>query len=138
MLFLSEVNRFRKKELRVKLSEEEYLMICDKAYSCNLTVSDAIRSLIVFGQINARWMDKESKELVDGFNAIMDKYLQEINHIGNNINEIAYNTNARHNAELEDLMSARYELIQVYQFFIYAVEEFQEYVKNFNSYGEGI
>ena len=78
---MSEGNRFRTKCIRVKLSEEEYFTIRNKAYSSNLTISDAIRSLIVFGHINAQWLDKESKELVDGFESIMEKYLKEINHI---------------------------------------------------------
>lgn len=135
---MGEVNRFRKKELRVKLSEDEYLMICEKAWRADLSISDAIRSLIVFGQINARWLDEESKKLVDGFQSIMEKYLREINHIGNNVNMIAYNTNARYNAELADLEYVKHELIQAYKLFNFAVDEFQKYVKDFNTYGEGI
>ena len=136
-MLMAEENRFRKKMIHIKLSEEEYMTICDKAKNANLTISDAVRSLIVFGQINARWLDEESKKLVDGFNDISYKYLQEINHIGNNVNMIAYNTNSRYNTELADLQHTMHEVVQAYQFFRRAVKEFQEYVKNFNSYGEG-
>ena len=51
---------------------------------------------------------------------------------------IAYNTNARYNTEIADLQYAKRELIQAYQFFDFTVDEFREYVRDFNSYGEGI
>ena len=68
---MAEENRFRRNCIRVKLSDSEYDTIWQKSLASNLTLSDAIRSLIVFGCIKPDGLDKKSQALVDKFNELL-------------------------------------------------------------------
>ena len=84
---MAEEERIRQHQLRVWLLEEEKEILKQRAFEYGLSLSDYIRQLIMAESIVGRhWtMDKEQgKEL-----------LFELNRIGNNINQIAYNTNAK-------------------------------------------
>lgn len=65
---MAEISRFRTRELRVKLSEDEYAIIIQKSHEAEINISDAVRLLIVYGSINAKWLDKESKEIMNNAN----------------------------------------------------------------------
>lgn len=123
---MGEENRFRKKCIRVKLSDDEYNTIWQKALASNLTVSDAIRTLIVFGCIKPDSLDEKSQELVDNLNKLIERTITEINHIGNNVNQIAYNTNAVYNAELVDLEMTMSNLVRAYRIFLDSINEIRE------------
>lgn len=123
---MAEENRFRKKCLRVKLSDDEYNTIWQKSLASNLTVSDAIRSLIVFGCIKPDKLDAKSQALVDKLNQLIEKTIYEINHIGNNVNQIAYNTNRIYNTELVELEMTKDNLICAYSIFLESVNEIRE------------
>lgn len=123
---MGEENRFRKKCIRVKLSDEEYNTIWQKSLASNLTVSDAIRSLIVFGCIKPDELDEKSQALVDKLNGLIEQSVHEINYIGNNVNQIAYNTNRVYNAELIDLKMTMSNLVRAYGIFLDSINEIRE------------
>lgn len=123
---MGEENRFRKRCIRVKLSDDEYNTIWQKSLASNLTVSDAIRTLIVFGRIKPDSLDEKSQVLVDNLNKLIERTITEINHIGNNINQIAYNTNKVYRTELIDLKMANDNLLNAYRIFLDSINEIQE------------
>lgn len=123
---MGEENRFRKRCIRVKLSDDEYNTIWQKSLASNLTVSDAIRTLIVFGRIKPDSLDEKSQALVDNLNKLIERTITEINHIGNNINQIAYNTNSVYNTELIDLKMANDNLLSAYRIFLDSINEIRE------------
>lgn len=123
---MGEENRFRKRCIRVKLSDDEYNTIWQKSLASDLTVSDAIRTLIVFGCIKPDSLDEKSQALVDRLNNLIEKSIYEINRIGNNVNQIAYNTNRIYNTELVDLEMAKDNLIRAYSIFLESVNEIRE------------
>lgn len=131
---MAEKDRFRKRNIQIKLSEEEYNTIWQKSLASGLTVSDAIRTLIVFGCIKPDGLDEKSQELVDKMNALIEKSVYEINRIGNNINQIAYNTNRTYHTELEDLKMSKDNLILAYGIFLDSIEEMREIINANNSY----
>lgn len=122
---MAEDNRYRTHEIRVKLSVEEYAIIQQKAFEAEMSISDAVRSLIMFGTINAKWLDKDSMEVMTKANEIMDRCVDSINRIGVNLNQIAYCTNTvgdadkqtveealQHTREIEDLLLGCYEEVR--------------------------
>ncbi len=123
---MGEENRFRKRCIRVKLSDDEYNTIWQKSLASNLTVSDAIRTLIVFGCIKPDSLDEKSQALVDSLNKLIEKTIYEINRIGNNVNQIAYNTNSVYNTELVDLEMTMSNLVRAYGIFLDSINEIRE------------
>lgn len=123
---MAEENRFRKKMIHIKLSDDEYNTIWQKSLASNLTVSDAIRTLIVFGCIKPDKLDAKSQALVDKLNQLIEKTIYEINRIGNNVNHIAYNTNRTYHTELVDLEMTMDNLTRAYSIFLESVNEIRE------------
>lgn len=131
---MAEKDRFRKKHLHIMMTEEEYNTIWQKSLASNLTVSDAIRSLIVFGCIKPDGLDEKSQALVDRLNELIEKTVYEINRIGNNINQIAYNTNRTYHTELVDLEMSMDNLTRAYGIFLDSVKEMRDIVNANNTY----
>lgn len=123
---MAEENRFRKKMIHIKLSDDEYNTIWQKSLASNLTVSDAIRTLIVFGCIKPDSLDEKSQALVDKLNGLIEQTVHEINHIGNNVNQIAYNTNRIYNTELAELEMTMSNLVRAYRIFLDSINEIRE------------
>ena len=96
---MADENRLRREQLRVWLVEEEKQMLIKNAYEHNLSQSEYIRKLIIADSIVGRqWtMDKD----------IGKQLLYELNRIGNNINQIAYNTNVKAFASHHDWMQLK-------------------------------
>lgn len=132
--FMAEKDRFRKREIRVKLSEEEYATILAKTAEAEMTISDAIRSLIVFGNIKAEWLDEESKRRVDELCQLIEKVIYEVNRIGNNINQIAYNTNSKYKASENELKEAYVQLGYAARAFLDGIDEMRELINANNTY----
>lgn len=132
--FMAEKDRFRKREIRVKLSEEEYATILAKTAEAEMTISDAIRSLIVFGNIKAEWLDEESKRRVDELCQLIEKVIYEVNRIGNNINQIAYNTNLKYKASENELKEAYVQLGYAARAFLDGIDEMRELINANNTY----
>lgn len=63
---------------------------------------------------------------MDNLNKLIERTITEINHIGNNINQIAYNTNSVYNTELIDLKMANDNLLSAYRIFLDSINEIRE------------
>ena len=94
--------RDRQKLYQVWLLEEERELMHKKAASYNLSCADYIRSLIVWGTVRP-----QSRLSDEQFQAL----LNEMNHIGVNINQIARRANEARNVMREDfdVMEMHYE-----------------------------
>ena len=118
---MSEKERMRKEQLRVWLLEEEKQMLLKGAEECGLSQADYIRQLIMAAGITGRhWtMDKEQGMQI----------IYEINKIGTNINQIAYNTNAKTfaaHADWEELRENYFKLLRLIGRFPFLDKEAQE------------
>lgn len=91
-------NREREKHFQVRLTEEEFELLESKAKGFGLTKTEYIRKLIVFGRVRpkSKLTDEQFREM-----------LLEMNHIGTNINQIAYRVNAARNANKDDYMELK-------------------------------
>lgn len=78
---MNEESRIRKRVFQVHLSDAEYDLLTEKAEYCNITKSDFIRKQILDGVV----IKYETCDIRDMIN--------EINHIGVNINQIAKKVN---------------------------------------------
>lgn len=80
-------DRIRTEKYLLTLLPEEKALLEKNAFELGLSKADYLRKIILYGSIVGQHpvIDKETSE----------KLLYEINRIGNNINQIAYNTNAK-------------------------------------------
>lgn len=101
----NEKNRLRRKRITLRLSDYEYMMLEQKAYEFNITVTEFLRQIILFGGV------QKTKPRID--EDMIADLIREINYIGNNINQIAYNTNVLYYTSLEDLKMAKEEAMKV-------------------------
>ena len=105
---LAEEDRIRPEQFRFYLLPEEKAMLEKNAYELGLSKADYLRNVIMYGKFIGRHfvMDKEQgKQLIF-----------EINRIGNNINQIAYRTNAKMyagNSEWQELRENYFELLSL-------------------------
>lgn len=102
-------NRQRRKEIHLTLLDKEMELLEQKAESFNLSRSDYLRSLIVWGRA------KSQSRLTDEQFRLL---LNEMNHIGVNINQIARRVNEARQASSEDfdLLQLHYEqLLDLYR-----------------------
>lgn len=93
-------NRERKLGFYLMLGEEEMELLKRKAEGFHISRSDYLRSLIVHGSVKA-----QSRLTNEQFQA----FLNEMNHIGVNINQIAYRVNAARSANREDFNDLKTE-----------------------------
>lgn len=131
---MSEENRFRKRCIRVKLSEEEYEILLQKSIDSDLNISDVVRSLIVYGRVVPDKLDEKSQKTVDELNELQRGMLYELNQCGNNINQIAYYTNSNYYADLESLKKAETEVIHCREIYKEGIEHLKEIINAYNSY----
>lgn len=102
-------NRFRDKQLIVRLSKQEYDILQVKAEIADKSKSDFVRDIALYGEIKSKpiWYNVDFKKL-----------LYEINRIGNNLNQIAYNSNLKKSTGREEIYALReqYEsLLSLYE-----------------------
>lgn len=126
---MAEKDRIRTKDLRVKLSEDEYAAIWLKANEADITISDAIRYLIVYGKIYVRGLDEESQQKLDDFNELLSKIRNVVLNIGNNINQITYNTYPKYMATEEDLKQVYAETCLAEEAFWQAAYEVRSFIE---------
>lgn len=105
---MAEKDRIRTNKVSVWLLEEETAMLEKNSFELNLSKSEYLRKLILYGgMVGRQWsMDKEQGK----------KLLYELNRIGNNINQIAYNTNAKlfaANSDWEELHQLYLQLLEL-------------------------
>lgn len=67
-----------------------------------------------------------AQALVDSLNKLIEKTIYEINRIGNNVNQIAYNTNSVYNTELVELEMTMSNLVRAYGIFLDSINEIRE------------
>lgn len=102
-------NRQRRKEIHLTLLDKEMELLEQKAESFNLSKSDYLRSLIVWGRA------KSQSRLTDEQFRLL---LSEMNHIGVNINQVARRVNEARQASSDDfdLLQLHYEqLLDLYR-----------------------
>lgn len=105
---MAEKDRIRTEKYLLTLLPEEKAMLEKNAYELGLSKADYLRNVIMYGKFIGRHfvMDKEQgKQLIF-----------EINRIGNNINQIAYRTNAKMyagNSEWQELRENYFELLSL-------------------------
>lgn len=102
-------NRGRSKAVYVRLYPEEWNILERKAQVIGKSKSDFLRDIILLGEVREKpvWQDENFKRL-----------LYEINRIGNNINQIAYNSNLKKSTGQEEIYALReqYEsLLSLYE-----------------------
>lgn len=91
---MAEKDRIRNNKVQLWLVEEEKQLLIKGAFEHGLSQSEYLRQLIVAGSVTGRhWTmnEEQGKQL-----------LYEINRIGNNINQVAYNTNVQAYASHSD------------------------------------
>ena len=91
---MAEKHRIRTEKYLLTLLPEESALLKKNAFEFHLSRADYLRQLIVYGALLGRqWTmnEEQGRQLI-----------YEINRIGNNLNQIAYNTNIRQYAVNED------------------------------------
>ena len=102
--------RYRNNRFGIRLFDEEIKILENKAKSQGLSKTEYIREIILYSEI------KENKKNILS-DANFRKLLYEINRIGNNINQIAYNSNlvkSTGKVEIEGLKKQYENLLQLY------------------------
>lgn len=95
---MEKANRGRLKQINIRLFEEEWNILEYKAELAEKNKSDFIRDLILLSGV-------ETKSVLTDKN--FQKLLYEINRIGNNINQIAYNANLKKSTGKEEINGLR-------------------------------
>ena len=106
---MSEAKRGRTKGFFVRLYDEEMNILEHKANAAGKSKSDYIRDFILFSEVKIRpiWQDANFKHLI-----------YELNRIGNNINQLAYNSNLTKSTGREEIqgLKEQYEaLLSLYE-----------------------
>jgi len=96
-------HRNRNKNIRVWLSEEEHALLSKKADVANMSMSEFVRHMILFGveRVRTNFTREESQKII-----------YELNLIGNNINQIAYRVNAKTTVDINDFSDLRDEFVR--------------------------
>lgn len=107
---MAEKHRYRMERFGIRLFDEEKKILEMKAAEQGMSRTEYIRDLILFGEVKTT----KKKILTD---EKFKKLLYEINRIGNNINQIAYNSNLKKSTGREEIkeLSEKYDsLLQLY------------------------
>ena len=102
---MAEKDRIRAEQFKFTLLPEERAMLEKNAFELGLSKADYLRKLILYGEVIGQHpvIDKEQgREL-----------LYEVNRIGNNINQIAYRTNAQKFTTDNDWREVRNECMEI-------------------------
>ena len=102
---MAEKDRVRTEQFKLTLLPEEKALLEKNAFELGLTKADYLRKIILYGSIVGQHpvLDRETNE----------KLLYEVNRIGNNINQIAYNTNAKKYASGADWREIKREAFEI-------------------------
>lgn len=95
---MEKANRGRLKQINIRLFKEESNILEYKAELAGKSKSDFVRDLILLSSV-------ETKSILTDKN--FQKLLYEINRIGNNINQIAYNANLKKSTGKEEINGLR-------------------------------
>lgn len=115
---MAEKDRFRTKDLRVKLSEREHEILAEKCEVFNLTKSGYIRHAILFGSV-IKTQPRVDEELIS-------QLIYEVNKIGNNINQIAYIDNGKYAVAEREMIDAKNELFRALKYIVDVLNGIEE------------
>ena len=107
---MGEQHRYRSKQFLLHLFPEEMEILERKAATHEMSKTEYLRDLILFGGVR-----ETKREILSDEN--FKKLLYELNRIGNNINQIAYNSNLKKSTGREEIkaLSESYDtLLQLY------------------------
>lgn len=108
---MSNEHRKRTKHFNLFLLDEEMEILNDKAAAANMSKTEYIRNVVLFGAARRR---------TNFASADADKISHELNRIGNNINQIAYQANSKCAVDENDFFWLREEFTH----FLAAFERF--------------
>ena len=111
---MAEKDRYRTKEIRVKVFEEELYVAREKARLCGISMSEFIRKQILDGYALTLVNKELALRMIDEFNAI-----------GVNINQIAYMVNTNKvvlDKDIENLKEQVAEMHQIVMNYLYSGE----------------
>lgn len=95
---MKKANRGRIKQINVRLFDEEWNILEYKAGLAEKSKSDFLRDLILLSSVGSKSILTDEK---------FNRLLYEINRIGNNINQIAYNANLKKSTGREEIYGLR-------------------------------
>lgn len=101
--------RYRKRSFHVTLFDEEFEILEKKAQSFGMNKTEYIRDMIIRGEVSS---DRKASLVSD------EKYkalLYEINRIGNNVNQIAYNSNLKKSTGSEEIAKLRNSYFELFE-----------------------
>lgn len=97
---MGENHRRRTKCIRVKVFEEELRILENQCERFSMSKSEFLRNCILFGGVyRPERLEKDE----------IKKLIYELNRIGNNINQIAYNANSKKSTDREDMLALTHE-----------------------------
>ena len=109
---MGNAHRKRKRMLNVFLLDEELAILEAKADEAEITKSEYVRNMILFGNVFERTnFTREEAQAI----------LYELNRIGNNLNQVAYRANANKtidDRDFNDLFQNYVELLSAYDSFL--------------------
>lgn len=109
---MGEEHRRRKRYFKVHLLEEELAILDAKADEAEMSKSEFIRNMILFGAAHERTTFSKADS---------EALIYELNRIGNNINQIAYRANANKAIDQRDfrnMYDTYMDLLSAYDRFI--------------------
>jgi len=97
---MAEEHRKRKRQFKLSLYDEELEYLTQKAFDANMPKTEFVRKIILYGSATERtnFSKEDAKQIC-----------YELNRIGNNINQIAYQANARGDVDKNDFEVLRNE-----------------------------
>ena len=102
---MAEKHRIRTDQFRFTLLPEESAMLTKNAYELGLSKADYLRKIILYGNIIGQHPIMEKSQ--------GRKLLYEVNRIGNNINQIAYNSNSKRSTTNLEWKAVRAECLEI-------------------------
>jgi len=97
---MAEKHRKRTRKLSLTLYDQEFDILEQKAFDANTNKTDFIRKILLYGSASERsnFSKEDTKQIC-----------YELNRIGNNINQLAYQANVRGNVNKNDFEVLRNE-----------------------------
>ena len=81
----------RQRRFAVRLDENEYAVLADKALRCRKTISEFIRQAIITGKVEVVLVDTQKQEKQAGLYDLIN----QIRRIGNNYNQVVHGLNIK-------------------------------------------
>lgn len=103
---MAEEHRLRTKKLQVFLSEAEYEFLKEKADYCGINLSEYVRGIVNNGAI------------IKYATCDIQAAIAELNHVGNNINQIAKKVNATGDFNEQDFWQLHSAYEDLFEFYI--------------------